>query len=163
MNGISSASEDLDTTSYTEKDFFNAIQGDLKGGFWYTAIDKLHALEAQYPFGDYAEQAQLELIYAYYRSFQPAKAKTAAARFIRLHPDHEHVDYAYYLKGLSSFVESDGMFGKLLPIDETKRDPGAARNSFSSFSENAKAIPRKSICSRCSKTDDLPTKYSCTS
>ena len=141
MNGISSASEDLDTTSYTEKDFFNAIQGDLKGGFWYTAIDKLHALEAQYPFGDYAEQAQLELIYAHFKAGEHVASTSVAERFIRLHPQNSNVDYAYYLKGLSSFVESDGMFGKLLPIDETKRDPGAARNSFSSFSELLNRFP----------------------
>ena len=41
INGISSASDQLDMSGYTEKDFFSAIQDDLKGGFWLTAIDKL--------------------------------------------------------------------------------------------------------------------------
>ena len=141
LNGISETSEKIDTTGYTEKDFFNAIQGDLKGGFWQTAIDKLRSLEAQYPFGDYAEQAQLELIYAHFRVGEHVAVVSVAERFIRLHPQHPNVDYAYYLKGLSSFVESDGMFGKLLPMDETKRDPGSARNSFSSFSELLNRFP----------------------
>jgi outer membrane protein assembly factor BamD len=141
LNGISETSEKIDTNGYTEKDFFNAIQGDLKGGFWQTAIDKLRSLEAQYPFGDYAEQAQLELIYAHFRVGEHVAVVSVAERFIRLHPQHPNVDYAYYLKGLSSFVESDGMFGKLLPMDETKRDPGSARNSFSSFSELLNRFP----------------------
>lgn len=141
INGISSPSDSLDTSGYTEKDFFSAIQEDLKGGFWLTAIDKLRSLEAQFPFGDYAEQAQLELIYAHLKAGEHDSAISVAERFIRLHPQYENVDYAYYLKGLSSFVKSDGMFGKLLPIDETKRDPGSARNSFSSFSELLNRFP----------------------
>ncbi len=44
------------------------IQEELASGYWFQAIENLEALEAQYPFGDYAEQAQLELIYAYFRS-----------------------------------------------------------------------------------------------
>jgi outer membrane protein assembly factor BamD len=141
VNGISSASDQLDTSGYTEKDFFSAIQDDLKGGFWLTAIEKLRSLEAQYPFGDYAEQAQLELIYAHLKAGEHDSAISVAERFMRLHPQHENVDYAYYIKGVSSFVKSDGMFGKLLPIDETKRDPGSARNSFSAFSELLNRFP----------------------
>ena len=141
INGISSPSDTLYTSGYSEKDFFSAIQEDLKGGFWLTAIDKLRSLESQFPFGDYAEQAQLELIYAHLKAGEHDSAINVAERFIRLHPQHENVDYAYYLKGLSSFVKSDGMFGKLLPIDETKRDPGSARNSFSSFGELLNRFP----------------------
>jgi outer membrane protein assembly factor BamD len=130
-----------DTTAFTEKDFYEVIQKDLKGGFWLTAIENLEALEAQYPFGDYAEQAQLELIYARYKSGEFETAIAAADRFIRLHPQHPNVDYAYYLKGLSSFSQSKGFFDQLLPTDETKRDPGAARNSFSSFNELLSRFP----------------------
>ena len=141
VNGISNASSKLDTSGYTEKDFFEAIQNDLEGGYWNTAVTKLHELEAQFPFGDFAEQAQLELIYAHFKSGEYGFAISVGERFIRLHPQHENVDYAYYLKGLCSFVESDGMFGKLLPLDETKRDPGSARNSFSAFSELLNRFP----------------------
>src|SRR5210317_1769094 len=66
---------------------------------WPLAIEKLQKLEARYPFGRYSEQAQLELIYAYSRSNKQTSAAAAADRFIRLHPNHENVDYAYYMKG----------------------------------------------------------------
>jgi outer membrane protein assembly factor BamD len=141
VNGISSPSDQLDTSGYTEKDFFRAIQDDLKGGFWLTAIEKLRSLEAQFPFGDYAEQAQLELIYAYLKAGEYDAAISVADRFIRLHPQHENIDYAFYVKGLATVVKSDSMFGKFLPLDETKRDPGSARNSFSTFSELLNRYP----------------------
>ncbi|HIG37101.1 MAG TPA: outer membrane protein assembly factor BamD, partial [Oceanospirillaceae bacterium] len=72
---------------------------------------------------------------------QPAAAKAAAARFIRLHPDHEHVDYAYYLKGLTAFEENKGAFDQYLGTDKAKKDPGAARDSFADFATLLERFP----------------------
>lgn len=137
----SSSNKDTDTQGFTEKNFYDKIQNDLKGGFWQTAIQNLESLEAQFPFGDYAEQAQLELIYARFKANEYETAIAAADRFIRLHPQHPNVDYAYYLKGLSSYSQSKGLFDQLLPTDDTKRDPGSARNSFSTFNELLSRFP----------------------
>ena len=52
------------------------------------AVRSLQMLESRYPFGRYAEQAQLELIYAHYGAFEFAAATESADRFIRLHPRH---------------------------------------------------------------------------
>src|SRR5690606_30360291 len=90
-----------ETEGYTEKDFYDVIQRNLNSHRWDDAIANLQALEAQFPFGTYAEQAQLELIYAYHRSADYEAAIAASDRFIRLHPRHPNVDYAYYIKGLS--------------------------------------------------------------
>ncbi len=125
----------------TEKEFYDAAQRQLKSSQWDLAIENLQALEANYPFGTYAEQAQLELIYAYYRNFEPEAASAAADRFIRLHPQHRNVDYAYYMKGLASFTEGNGMFERFLPTDLTQRDPGAARQSFAHFSQLLARFP----------------------
>jgi len=119
----------------TEKDFYEAAQRQLKNRQWPTGIENLQALEENFPFGTYAEQAQLELIYAYYRNFEHDAAAAAADRFIRLHPQHRNTDYAYYMKGLSSFTEGSGLFERFLPSDLTQRDPGAARQSFAHFSQ----------------------------
>jgi len=124
-----------------EAELYSSAMAKLEGGNYRPAIEDLEAMEARYPYGRYSEQAQLELIYAYYRSSQPAAAKTAAARFIRLHPDHEHVDYAYYLKGLTAFEENKGAFDQYLGTDKAKKDPGAARDSFSDFSTLLKRFP----------------------
>ncbi len=125
----------------TEKEFYEAAQRQLKSRQWEIAIDNLQALEANFPFGTYAEQAQLELIYAYYRNFEPEASSAAADRFIRLHPQHRNVDYAYYMKGLASFTEGSGLFERFLPTDLTMRDPGAARQSFAHFSQLLARFP----------------------
>lgn len=129
------------TAEYSERDFYDIIQKDLGFGSWDKAINNLEALEAQYPFGEYAEQAQLELIYAYYKMGDYEAAIASADRFIRLHPQHPNVDYAFYLKGLASFVQSKGFFDQFVPTDETKRDPGTARSSFATFNELLNRFP----------------------
>lgn len=127
--------EGLPTGSRTEQAFYEAAQRQLRSSQWEMAIRNLRALEDNFPFGSYAEQAQLELIYAYYRNYQNDAAIASADRFIRLHPQHRNVDYAYYMKGLASFTEGSGLFERFLPTDITSRDPGSARESFAHFAQ----------------------------
>lgn len=125
----------------TEQEFYEAAQKQLNARQWDFAIQNLQALEENFPFGTYAEQAQLELIYAYYKNFEPEATTAAADRFIRLHPQHRNVDYAYYMKGLASFTEGRGLFERFMPTDLTQRDPGAARESFSHFAQLLARFP----------------------
>ncbi|AQQ68689.1 outer membrane protein assembly factor BamD [Microbulbifer agarilyticus] len=127
--------EGLPSGNRTEQAFYEAAQRQLRSSQWEMAIKNLRALEDNFPFGNYAEQAQLELIYAYYRDYQNDAAISAADRFIRLHPQHRNVDYAYYMKGLASFTEGSGLFERFLPTDMTRRDPGSARESFAYFAQ----------------------------
>jgi outer membrane protein assembly factor BamD len=85
------------------------------------------------PIGRYAQQAQLEVAYAYFRQNEAASTIAACDRFIRLHPNHPNVDYAYYLKGLANFNEDLGLLGYVSLQDLTERDPKAARDSFDAF------------------------------
>lgn len=132
------------TKDFTEKDFYGAIQTELTARNWTKAIENLEALEARFPFGTYAEQAQLELIYAYYQSLNHEAAIASADRFIRLHPRHPSVDYAYYVKGMALLASGRGLFDQYLPRDASKRDPGAARQAFNTFSELLTAFPASS-------------------
>jgi outer membrane protein assembly factor BamD len=125
----------------SETELYQQAQDDLDNSSYNNAIAKLKALESRYPFGRYAEQAQLELIYAYYKNVEPEAAKASAERFIRLHPQHANVDYAYYLKGLASFDQDRGLVARFLPLDLTKRDPGAARDSFNEFAQLTSRFP----------------------
>ena len=99
------------------------------------AIKSLRTLESRYPFGAFAEQAQLDIIYAYFKNGEPEAAKAAADRFIRLHPQHPDADYAYYMKGLASNTASMGLLERYLPLDQSRRDPGQSRLSFNDFAE----------------------------
>ena len=129
------------TRDFTEKDFYDSIQAELTARNWTKAIENLEALEARFPFGTYAEQAQLELIYAYHESLNFEAAIAAADRFIRLHPRHPNVDYAYYVKGMALLNSGRGLFDQYLPRDASKRDPGAARQAFNTFSELLNGYP----------------------
>ena len=125
----------------SETELYQQAQEDLNNKSYNSAVSKLKALESRYPFGRYAEQAQLELIYAYYKNVEPEAARSAAERFIRLHPQHANVDYAYYVKGLASFDQDRGLVARFLPLDLTKRDPGAARDSFNEFAQLTSRYP----------------------
>ncbi len=105
------------------------------------AVRTLQALESRYPFGKYAEQAQLELIYAHHGAFETEAAIEAANRFIRLHPQHPNVDYAYYMKGLSATAANEDILSRFLPLDNTKRDVNYAREAFAEFSQLISRYP----------------------
>lgn len=133
----------IDTTKdWSAERFYSEGKDALNSGDYTTAIKHFESLEARYPFGRYAQQAQLELVYAYYRDNEPASAVAAADRFIKQHPTHPFVDYAYYLKGLANFNQGRGIVEKYIPQDPTQRDPGAARQSFQDFSELVKRFPQ---------------------
>lgn len=105
------------------------------------AIKLYEALEARYPFGSYATQAQLDIAYAYYKNDEPESAIAAADRFIKLNPTSPHVDYAYYLKGLVNYNRGFGFLERFLPTDWSQRDPGPAQEAYDDFSELVNRFP----------------------
>lgn len=119
----------------TEEQFYRQALDQLTSQNFRGAIATYQALESRFPFGRFAAQAQIEIVYAYYRNSDLEAARAAADRFIRLHPENENVDYAYYMKGLASFNDENGLINRFLPMDASKRDPGRARESFADFSQ----------------------------
>jgi outer membrane protein assembly factor BamD len=105
------------------------------------ALKYYQKLEARYPHGRFAQQAQLEVAYAYYKDNQRAEAISAAERFMKLHPNHPNVDYAYYLRGLANFNEDLGWGGYISGQDLSERDPKAARDAFLAFKELVARFP----------------------
>lgn len=124
-----------------EQQLYQQAQSSLDAGRYNAAIKQLEALDTRYPFGSYAEQAQLELIYAYYQIENWEAARAAASRFIRLHPDHPQVDYAYYMRGLAAYEAGRFSLEGLEMIDISKRDLGASRDAYVDFSELARRFP----------------------
>jgi outer membrane protein assembly factor BamD len=119
----------------TEEQFYRRALEQLNSNNYNGSISTYQALESRFPFGRFAAQAQIEIVYAYYRNGDMEAARAAADRFIRLHPDNENIDYAYYMRGLSSFDEGSNFLSRFFPIDQTKRDPGRSRESFSDFAQ----------------------------
>ena len=137
FSGCNSSPEEEITIEMIEKDIYDQAQSRLKSGNYALAILSLETLERQFPFGKYAEQAQSELIYAYYKNSSYDAAISAAERFISLHPRHPNTPYAFYLKGLAKFTEDQSFFGELPLLGDMthKRDLSRAKESFDDLSE----------------------------
>ena len=130
-----------ETAKWSADKLYSEAKDAMNDGAYDKAVKYFESLESRYPYGRYAQQSQLEVAYAYYKQNEPASAIAACDRFIRLHPNHPNVDYAYYLKGLVNFNEDLGIFGALADQDQTERDPKAARDSFDSFKELVTKFP----------------------
>ena len=131
------------TKDWPPEKLYKEAKEIVADGEYETGIKYFESLESRYPYGRYSEQAQLEIAYAYYKYDDPALAIAAADRFIRLHPTHPNVDYAYYLKGLVNFLGEKGLASWLLGAkdDLSDRDPKGARDSYMAFREVVERFP----------------------
>ena len=130
-----------ETASWPANKLYAAATDAMNDGAYDKAIKYFEKLEARFPYGRYAQQSQLEVAYAYYKQGEVASATSACDRFIRLHPNHPNVDYAYYLKGLALFNEDLGILGSIGDQDLSERDPKMARESFDAFKELVTKYP----------------------
>lgn len=130
-----------ETANWSAQKLYSTAKDELNEGNYERAVKLFESLESRYPFGRYAQQAQLEVAYAYYKDNEPISAIAACDRFIKLHPNHPNVDYAYYLKGLANFNDDLGLLGNLVEQDMSERDPKAARDAFLSFKELVTRFP----------------------
>lgn len=130
-----------ETAGWSANKLYAEAKAAMSDGAYDKAVKLYEKLEARYPYGRYAQQAQIETAYAYYKQGDTALAIAACDRFIRLHPNHPNVDYMYYLKGLANFNEDLGLLGHISMQDLTERDPKAAQESFEAFKALVKAYP----------------------
>jgi outer membrane protein assembly factor BamD len=130
-----------ETKGWSAAKLYSEAKSNLNDRNYATAVKYYQKLEARYPYGRFAQQAQIEVAYAHYKDNESALAIAAADRFIKMHPNHPNVDYVYYLKGLSNFNEDLGILGFISNQDMTERDPKAAAESFDAFNEVVKRFP----------------------
>jgi len=131
-----------ETADWTVEQFYKTAKQALDNEDYLGAVNHYTKLEARYPYGRYAEQAQMDIIFAYYKANEPASAVAAADRFIKLHPRHPNVDYAFYMRGLATFDQNPSLFAGLFPKDPAKRDPDSLRESFNYFKELVTRYPK---------------------
>jgi outer membrane protein assembly factor BamD len=130
-----------ETEGWSAAKTYEEASSEMESGGYTRAIELYEKLEARYPFGRYAMQAQLDVAYANYKAEEPEAAIAAADRFIKLYPQNPYVDYAYYLKGIVNYNRSVGFLDKYIPTDPSQRDPGAALDAFEDFSQLVKRFP----------------------
>lgn len=135
------ADQQDDIKKWSAEKLFKEAKMAADAGDYEVAIEHYETLEAKYPFGRYAEQAQLDTAYAYFKFDEPDTAIASADRFIKLHPRHANVDYAYYLRGLASASKKDNPLASFMPQDSSKRDPSSTQKSYDYFAALVKKFP----------------------
>ncbi len=113
----------------------------LRSGNYPRAIELLEGLTGRFPFSEYTKQAQIDLIFLYYKSDEPESAIDAADQFARENPAHPRVDYALYIKGLLHFERSRGPFERLMRVDLSRRPTEELKSSFANFAQLVERFP----------------------
>ena len=106
-----------------------------------SAIKTFQALQSRYPFAPETRQAQLDLIYLYYKGNQPEQAIDAAEAFERENPTHPRVDYCMYMRGRVYFDQEANFLEKFFRVDMSKRPPKDTMKSYSTFEELIRRYP----------------------
>jgi outer membrane protein assembly factor BamD len=130
-----------ETEGWSPARLYDEAKTESDAGNYERAIQLYEKLESRYPYGRYAQQAQIDTAYAYYKSGDSVQALAATERFIKLHPNHQNLDYVYYLRGLISFNEDKGLFSLVSGQDLSERDPKGTRAAFDAFKEVVTRFP----------------------
>ena len=138
---IAGCKSDGEEIEQPEKIYYDQAQARMSSGNYFGAIESLEAIDTRYPFGKYAEQAQIELIYAHFMNTETEAAHSAAEKFIRLHPRHPNIDYAYFMKGLSSYTRDRDLLIRFTDTDISNRDVSGAKASFAELTEFITRFP----------------------
>ena len=125
----------------SEKQLYDEAKHALAKDQYASAIKRFEAMESMYPFSNYAEQVQLDLIYAYYKNDDFASAAATAEHFTHLYPRAQRVDYAYYMKGMANFQQPRGALANVIPVNESWRDPGTETQAYSDFASLVQKFP----------------------
>ena len=123
------------------EDMYSQAKAELNDENYDSAIKLYETLQSRYPYGRYAQQALLEVAYAYYRQGEAESAVSSAERFIKQYPNSPYVDYAYYVKGLANFSGEISILRSVGGQDPTERDPKAAQDSFAAFKDLVTRFP----------------------
>ncbi len=114
---------------------------DMNAGAWESAIKSLERVEGRAAGTILAQQAQIDLAYAYWRSGERAQALAAIDRFIKLNPSSPALDYALYLRGVINFNDDIGVMGSLAGQDLSERDSKASRDAYQAFKQLVAQFP----------------------
>lgn len=140
LGGCAGDEEEYDLTGEIRDAYVDA-QRAVEVGNYRKAIAIFEALQARFPFSEFATQIQLELSYAYYKDQRIEQAIDAADTFLRENPTHPRVDYALYIKGLAYFERGQSWLERVFRKDINKRPPRDGEQAFSLFSRLVERYP----------------------
>ncbi len=102
------------------------------------AVQYFEALDTRFPFSPYMNQAQINLIYAYYDLEQYDNAMSVADAYLSLHPHGKQSDYAHYMRGLIQFERDQSWFRQVFHREPALHDLSHLRKAYDDFMKVAK-------------------------
>ena len=120
---------------------YETAQRSVRNGNYRRGIQIFEALQARFPFSDFAKQIQLELMWAYFKNGAREQAIDAADNFMRENPTDDRIDYALYIKGLAYYEQDAGMLERLFRKDLTNRPPKEADQAYSTLRQLVDRYP----------------------
>lgn len=145
---VGCGSNDQPSTQAIDQDaaeLYRNAKSSLDNGAYESAIEQYETLQSEYPFGPFATQAQLDLIFAYRKSAEHASAIAAADRFIQLNPRHDQVPYALYMRGVSRQDRKANVVQRyastVVDLNRARRDPEPLEKAFSDFKQLVQQYP----------------------
>ncbi|GAA5187527.1 outer membrane protein assembly factor BamD [Acinetobacter kookii] len=125
----------------SEQVYIQKAEKALERGQYTDAAKHLEAIDTYYPTGDYAQQAQLELLYVKFQQKDYEGAVALAERFIRLNPQHPNVDYAYYVRGVANMEQNyDGLL-RYTSLKQSHRDVSYLKVAYQNFVDFIRRFP----------------------
>ena len=140
LAACSSTPKEDDPKVSAEKLYADA-KDDMSSGAWDTAIKTLERVEGRAAGTLLAQQASLDLAFAYWKTNEKAQALSTLDRFIKVNPSSPGLDYALYLRGLVNFNDNLGLFGFLAGQSLSERDQQASRDAYQSFKQLTDQFP----------------------
>ena len=139
--GIFSGKEVDETRGWSVQKLYAEARAELANRSWESAIKHYERIESRYPFGRFAQQAQIEVAYAHWKNEDQASALATIDRFVKQNPNHPSSDYMYFLRGLINFNDDMGIMGFFSGQDMSERDSKAAAEAFVAFKDLVTRFP----------------------
>lgn len=130
-----------DTEAAPVAELYQQGHDAVKQERWNTATEAFQRLIAQYPYGDYTEQALMEMAYAQFKAGKHDDAISTIDRFIRTYPTHRNIAYLYYLRGLSNSSRNTVFLSRVFDLEMSSRDLSAPQQAYNDFDIVADRYP----------------------
>ncbi|MDQ8934597.1 outer membrane protein assembly factor BamD [Acinetobacter rudis] len=125
----------------SEQVYFDKAQKALDRKQYGEAIKSLEAIDTYFPTGQYAQQAQLELIYSKFQQKDYEGTLAVADRFIQMNPQHPGAEYAYYVRGVANMEQNyDGLI-RYTSLRQSHRDVSYLKVAYQNFVDFIRRYP----------------------
>jgi len=151
LAGCSLLPEKIDETKgWSAQRLYSEAKSSMNDGNYKTALEYLDKLQARYPFGRYAQQAQLDTMYIQYKDNEPdARCRARCRRPLHQgQPAPSVCGLRLLHEGLGEFQPQQHPLGtnntlleQIAPSDRDKTDTATARQSYSDFAELTRKFP----------------------